>query len=39
LLLGSLVGMLTPGAQCTNIMQGAVHRVLPAAFLFLELVP
>jgi hypothetical protein len=29
----------TPGAQRTNIMQSAVHRVLSAAFLFLERAP
>jgi hypothetical protein len=39
LLLGSVVGMPTPGSQRTNIIQSAVHRVLSAAFLFLELAP
>jgi len=33
------VGAITLGTGRTNLMQGAVHLVLFAAFLFLSLVP
>ena len=34
-----LVGSITLGSGRTNVMQGAIHLVLFAAFLFLTLVP
>jgi Ca2+:H+ antiporter len=34
-----LVGTITLGSGKTNVMQGAVHLVLFAAFLFLTLIP
>ena len=34
-----LVGAITLGSGRTNMMQGAVHLVIFAAFLFLTLVP
>ena len=34
-----LVGAITLGTGRTNMMQGAVHLVIFAAFLFLALVP
>ena len=39
LALAFLVGAITLGTGRTNVMQGAVHLVLFAAFLFLSLVP
>ncbi|MDP1791842.1 MAG: ionic transporter y4hA, partial [Methylibium sp.] len=39
LLLTFIVGAITLGTGRTNLMQGAVHLVLFAAFLFLSLVP
>jgi Ca2+:H+ antiporter len=39
LLLTFIVGAITLGTGRTNVMQGAVHLVLFAAFLFLSLVP
>ena len=39
LLLAFLVGTITLGTGRTNMMQGAVHLVLFAAFLFLSMVP
>lgn len=39
LLITVLVGIITLGSGRTNLMQGAVHVVLFAAFLFLALVP
>jgi Ca2+:H+ antiporter len=39
LVLTFLVGAITLGTGRTNVMQGAVHLVIFAAFLFLALVP
>ena len=33
------VAAITLGTGCTNVLQGAVHLVICAAFLFLALVP
>jgi len=34
-----IVGSITLGSGRTNVMQGAIHLVIFAAFLFLTLVP
>ncbi len=39
LVLSFIVGSITLGSGRTNVMQGAVHLVIFAAFLFLTLVP